>query len=262
MKSKKLRKSFLGIVLAVSLFPTSVFASNTTIVPAHDTPNQTINSYLTALKEQNISEVIELVIDERYETSNELKESYENMAQYKRNQITDYNVLEETPLSSEEVKYVVSLSAADGSQENTPFHLKKINDDWKVIIQDGDITEDPSYMETKPATEEETVKANIQLSQENVTGESLQIMANQLMDYNWWNRIEGKTFYSNQSFDFSKNQLMLNFRQWWEDNGVNKVEANVTLRNGVAILHGGLYKKQATTPIMANKNISREIQKD
>ncbi|MFW5434903.1 hypothetical protein [Paenibacillus apiarius] len=125
MKSKKLRKSFLGIVLAVSLFPTSVFASNTTIVPAHDTPNQTINSYLTALKEQNISEVIELVIDERYETSNELKESYENMAQYKRNQITDYNVLEETPLSSEEVKYVVSLSAADGSQENTPFHLKK-----------------------------------------------------------------------------------------------------------------------------------------
>lgn len=169
MNSKKLRKSFLGIVLAISLFPISVLASSTTMVPARDdTPSHTINAYLNAIKDQNIPDVIALVIDNRYDSPDETKKSYENMAQYKRNQITNYNILEEIPLSSKEVKYVVSLSAADGSQENTPLYVKKITDGWKVVIQAGDITQDPSYREIKAATEEETAKANIQLSQENM----------------------------------------------------------------------------------------------
>ncbi|MCP3776120.1 DUF4878 domain-containing protein [Paenibacillus sp. MZ04-78.2] len=161
------KRTLVSSCLAFALFvlPVSSFAaSSQSIEPSSS--KEALSEYLKAVQAQDVDKVASLVIDKRFSNDEEEKKGYKEMLKYKRDQFNKLEILEESNVSADEVKYVVSVSAKDGSEENMPLTTKKVNGNWRVVITPDDQTKDPKYKKVKEATEKEDVKADIQLSPE------------------------------------------------------------------------------------------------
>ena len=222
---KNFRLTLLSLVLALTLLP-SMASAETNAEPS--SPKQTITSYLKAIKENNVEEIMSLVVDQRYSSQEEMQHSYENMLRYKRNQITKTKIEQELSASNGDVTYVVEMTANDGSVQSSPFTVKNVDGQWRIVVEAGkDMEKDPLYVLKKKATEKEDVKADVQLTPAPSNPNEVSIQA-QLMSYNFSQRLEGTKFYSIQTFDFSQNQLMLNYRQWCDSNLGRQITTNIT----------------------------------
>lgn len=221
----KFKVSLLSMVLVLALLPTMAFAQKE---GEPTLPKQVITSYLKAIEDRNVDAIMGLVVDQRYFSPEEQKHSYTNMLKYKRNQITKANIEREISASNGDVTYVVEMTSNDGSIESSPFTVKKVDGQWKIVIEAGkDSNKDPLHVIKKQATEQEDVQADVQLSPAPTNGAAFSTNA-QLMNYNFWQRLEGTKFYSIQTFDFSQNQLTLNYRQWCDSNLGRIITTNIT----------------------------------
>ncbi|XOK62494.1 hypothetical protein ACJ7K1_04980 [Paenibacillus elgii] len=233
-----LKRKFVSSCLAFALLllPTSSFAASSQSVEPSSS-KEAVSEYLKAVQAQDLDKVVHLVVDKRFSNDEEEKKGYKEMLKYKRDQFKKLEILEESSVSADEVKYVVFASAKDGSEENMPITTKKVDGKWRVVITPDDQTKDSKYKRVKEATEKEEVKADIQLSPEifqavpkdkDKIPQAQNLMSSALMNYSWWNRLEGTTFYSDATFDFQKNQLLLNYRQWCDSNLGRDITTNVT----------------------------------
>ncbi|MFA9559463.1 hypothetical protein ACERII_19315 [Evansella sp. AB-rgal1] len=93
---------------------------------------QKLHIYLSAVEHQNLTNIIDNVIDLRYTTKEEQMLSYAR--DLMKNRLVEYKILESSPIDEDTYTFITQLSFENGAMEQVPFHLSLVNNDWNVII--------------------------------------------------------------------------------------------------------------------------------
>ncbi|KUF26846.1 hypothetical protein [Bacillus sp. G1(2015b)] len=186
-------KRFLGGLVFMLVFALAITTVSTSISATSAnkgvTPQSVLESYLQAVKEQNVDKIMSYVIDERDLTVADYKE----MMSYEK--LNNYEIVKSETLSDGTHYYVVNSSYEGGLVKDVPLEVKKVGTEWKVNINTDTLSSDDN----------KTLQQGSDQYYENV----FSIIENQdpvmkTMDVlMWWDfskRQGGKTFYSNSKF--------------------------------------------------------------
>ncbi|MCM3189479.1 DUF4878 domain-containing protein [Bacillus subtilis] len=183
---KKLFSSLI-VLLVFSVVVTSATTS-VSAVSANNTPESTLEEYLTSVKNENVDQMMDLVIDERDIS----KEEYKDMLETEK--LTDYEIIKAKQINENKHYYVVKASYNSGLVTEVPLEVKKVNSDWKVNINDETLNSDDN--KTLDQGDQEYYNKIYSLKQEKAKATPQDVLI-------WWNfdsRVGGKTFYSKRSF--------------------------------------------------------------
>ncbi|QRV09479.1 hypothetical protein JR311_00455 [Bacillus velezensis] len=186
-------KRFLGglaLLLVFALAITTVSTSVSATSANKDlTPESVLESYLQAVKEQDVEKIMSYVIDERDLTVAEYKE----MMSYEK--LNNYEVVKSKALSDDTYYYVVNSSYEGGLVKDVPLEVKKVGTEWKVNINTETLNSDDNKT-LQQGSDQYYENAFSKLKNQDQVVKPMDVLM-------WWDfekRQGGKTFYSNTKF--------------------------------------------------------------
>ncbi|MCU4666573.1 hypothetical protein ABE321_07180 [Bacillus paralicheniformis] len=153
------------------------------------TAKSTLESYLDAVKDQNVKKMMENVIDERGFST----EEYKDIMSYEK--LKSYEIVKSKSVNPDKQYYVVKGTYDGGLVKETPVEVKKVDSKWKVNINNETLTsEDNKTLEHGDDNyNKKTVPPKKQLGQ-------VIKPADVLIWWDYYGRRWDRTFYSSSAF--------------------------------------------------------------
>lgn len=182
-----MKRLLISGALVIGLFSPFIDSSAHAAESVESNPTSTLTTYLQAIEEKNVDEMINFVQDDRYGEENLTLQKNEYTKKINRQSLTDYKIIDSQVIDENHQQINAELTFDNGEIVQVPFSLENNNDTWKVHISYDSLEEEDGY---------EVIKEGKQIP-------SSSTLATTKVSWDFSGRAGGSTFYSTNSFNIS-----------------------------------------------------------
>ncbi|MDA7027294.1 hypothetical protein PJ311_11810 [Bacillus sp. CLL-7-23] len=172
------------LVFILGMFTVAASGSSALSKNMNSTPKLFLEDYLDAVKHQDLEKMMNNIVDERHLTVDDYLEIMS------RDKLNSYEIVTAKKIDEEHHYFVVRGSYDSGLVCETPVEVKKLNTEWKVVVNSNTLTSDDNKI--------------IKQGNDQYVNKHLNRKKMKTADViTWWNysrKFGGITFYSDSTF--------------------------------------------------------------
>lgn len=200
--AKKIKILTMSLLLTVAVVPSASASPSQSSSQVLEEATQVATDYFKSYISKDIEGRIKNSVEPIYANDTERRAAYELQAKTDT-PVADFKIVESTEVSNSEVDLSVQFTTVDTVLPPLPYEVKKIDNDWKVVLIPYEVNADPGspeYGEVKPLDVEKT---------EYIDNSGLATARNTTLDYYSFNNWDGSTLTGLDTFNTSNNWVSI-----------------------------------------------------
>ncbi len=189
---KERNKLFFIIVATLAMVISFGFSSH---AASSSSPKDTLENALQKVVERDIDSYVNYVIDDSFNTLEQQKIEYAK--EFSKNPLDKFNILKSNAITKNKSKVTVKFFFENGEITETQLLMKKVNNEWKLLIKD-----------LKPK-ENKTIKKGKKDLNPKENGGEFSTQGVSICNWYFSDRLDGSTFYSNSTFTPPSSALII-----------------------------------------------------
>ncbi|MEK3826100.1 hypothetical protein [Paenibacillus sp. FSL K6-1558] len=200
---KKIKILTMSLLLTVAVVPSaSASPSHNSYSQVLEEAEQVASNYFNSYISKDIEGRIKNSVEPNYENDTERRSAYALQAETDT-PVVDFKILNSTEVSNSEVHLSVQFTTVDTILPPLPYEVKKINQDWKVVLIPQEVNADqnsPDYGKVKPINVENT---------EYIDNSGLMAARATTLDYYSFSNWGGNTLIGKDTFNTTNNWVSI-----------------------------------------------------